>query len=90
MAALGCPKAELVLSDEERQALERLVNRRMSAQAIALRARIVTLLREGGHEPAAGRGLEGEPGHGRQVGARLSRGAWKFEGAVLHLSRAVR
>jgi len=41
MAALGRPKAELVLSDEERHALERLVNRRKSAQAIALRARIV-------------------------------------------------
>ena len=41
MAVLGRPKAELVLSDEERYALERLVNRRKSAQAIALRARIV-------------------------------------------------
>src|SRR5487761_2592410 len=37
----GCPKAELVLSDEERLFLERLARRRTSAQAMALRARIV-------------------------------------------------
>ena len=41
MAGLGRPKAELVLTDEERLTLERLTNRRKSAQAIALRARIV-------------------------------------------------
>jgi transposase len=37
----GRPKAELVLGDEERLTLERLTNRRKSAQAMALRARIV-------------------------------------------------
>jgi transposase len=47
MAALGRPKAELVVSDEERHALERLVNRRKSAQAIALRARIVLACAKG-------------------------------------------
>ena len=41
MARTGRPKSELVLSDEERLTLERLSNRRKSAQAIALRARIV-------------------------------------------------
>ena len=41
MARTGRPKTELVLSDEERVTLERLTNRRKSAQAIALRARIV-------------------------------------------------
>jgi transposase len=41
MAAKGRPKAELVLSEEERSVLERLVRRRKSAQALALRARIV-------------------------------------------------
>ena len=41
MARTGRPKAELVLSDEERLTLERLVNRRKSAQALAMRARIV-------------------------------------------------
>jgi transposase len=37
----GRPKAELSLSDEERQALERLTRRPKSAQAMALRARII-------------------------------------------------
>jgi transposase len=37
----GRPKAELVLSDEERLFLERLARRRKSAQAMALRALIV-------------------------------------------------
>ncbi len=41
MAARGRPKAELVLSTEERLVLERLANRRKSAQAMAMRARIV-------------------------------------------------
>jgi transposase len=41
MAPRGRPKAELVLSDEERDVLERLTRRRKSAQAMALRARIV-------------------------------------------------
>ncbi len=37
----GRPKVDLSLTDEERHALERLVRRRTSAQAMALRARIV-------------------------------------------------
>jgi len=37
----GPPKSELVLTDEERVTLERLVSRRKSAQALAMRARIV-------------------------------------------------
>jgi transposase len=37
----GRPKAELVLTNEERLTLERLANRRKTAQALALRARIV-------------------------------------------------
>jgi transposase len=47
MARTGRPKPPLVLSDEERQTLERLVKRRKSAQAIALRARIVLACAEG-------------------------------------------
>jgi len=38
---LGRPKAELSLTDEERSTLERLTRRRKSAQAMALRARII-------------------------------------------------
>jgi transposase len=41
MERKGRPKAELILSTEERLALERLANRRKSAQAMAMRARIV-------------------------------------------------
>jgi transposase len=41
MARTGRPKPPLVLTDEERLTLERLVRRGKSAQAIALRARIV-------------------------------------------------
>jgi transposase len=41
MARTGRPKSELVLTDDERGTLERLATRRKSAQAIALRARIV-------------------------------------------------
>jgi len=41
MARRGRPTGELVLSDEERVTLERLTTRRKSAQALAMRARIV-------------------------------------------------
>lgn len=45
--ARGRPKAELVLSCEEREELERWIRRPKSAQALALRARIVLLAAEG-------------------------------------------
>jgi transposase/transposase-like protein len=48
MARTGRPKEPLVLSDEERVSLERLTKRRKSAQAIALRARIVLACAEPG------------------------------------------
>jgi transposase len=41
MPPRGRPKTELLLSDEEREVLERLTRRRKSAQALALRARII-------------------------------------------------
>jgi transposase len=41
MTERGRPKPPLVLSEEERQILERLTNRRKTAQALALRARMV-------------------------------------------------
>ena len=49
MAERGRPKQELVLSDEERLSLERLANRPKSAQAMALRARIVLTCAAGGN-----------------------------------------
>jgi transposase-like protein/transposase len=48
MARTGRPRQLLVLSDEERRTLERLTKRRKSAQAMALRARIVLACAEPG------------------------------------------
>jgi transposase len=47
--ARGRPKADLQLSEEEREALERWVRRPTTAQALALRARIILSCAEGGH-----------------------------------------
>ena len=47
MAERGRPKAPLVLTQEERQTLERWARRRTSAQAVALRARIVLACAQG-------------------------------------------
>ncbi|MFN2555681.1 MAG: IS630 family transposase [Nitriliruptorales bacterium] len=47
MGARGRPKAELVLTDEERETLERWARRPNSAQALALRCRIVLACAEG-------------------------------------------
>jgi transposase len=47
MGARGRPKAELVLSGDERQTLERWARRRTSAQALALRCRIVLACADG-------------------------------------------
>jgi transposase len=47
MAERGRPKALLVLTEAERQTLERWARRRTSAQALALRARIVLACAEG-------------------------------------------
>ena len=41
MGERGRPKAELVLTDDERDTLERWARRPKSAQALALRCRIV-------------------------------------------------
>lgn len=47
MAERGRPKAELVLSDDERATLERWVRRQKSAQRLVLRCRIVLLCASG-------------------------------------------
>jgi transposase len=47
MAARGRPKAPLTLTDEERQTLQRWSRRAKTAQALALRARIVLACAEG-------------------------------------------
>jgi transposase len=57
MGVRGRPKAELQLSTEERLTLERLINRRKSAQAMALRARIVLTCAKGLTNQAVATGL---------------------------------
>ena len=47
MAGMGRPKAELVLSDDERAQLERWARRPKSSQALALRCRIVLACADG-------------------------------------------
>ena len=49
MAQRGRPKRELVLSEEERETLERWARRRTTAQALALRCRIVLACAAGGN-----------------------------------------
>ncbi|MGH7735496.1 MAG: IS630 family transposase, partial [Gemmatimonadales bacterium] len=53
----GRPKAELTLTVEERAALERLARRRTSAQAMALRARIILASADGAPNAAVAGGL---------------------------------
>src|SRR5919109_5239223 len=52
MARTGRPTAKLVLSDEERQTLQRWARRPTSAQALALRAKIVLACAEGASNKA--------------------------------------
>src|SRR5664279_620682 len=47
MAGKGRPKAELLLTDDERETLERWARRPTSAQALAQRCRIVLACAEG-------------------------------------------
>jgi transposase len=54
----GRPKAKLTLTTEERLTLERLSNRRKTAQALAMRARIVLACANGGTNREVARGLD--------------------------------
>lgn len=47
MPRTGRPKAELILTDDERSELERIARRAKSAQAVALCARIVLACADG-------------------------------------------
>ena len=55
--ALGRPLAPLSLDPEERQTLERWTRRRKTAQALALRARIILMADEGGRNGEVAEGL---------------------------------
>jgi transposase len=50
MGTRGRPKNVVVLSDEERETLQRWARRHTSAQSLALRCRIVLACAEGGHD----------------------------------------
>jgi transposase len=65
----GRPKARLVISLEQRETLESWAKRRTTAQALALRARIVLSCSEGGHDGEVGKRL----GVGRQMVGRWRR-----------------
>jgi hypothetical protein len=51
MAERGSPKAPLVLTDEERQTLQRWTRRAKPAPALALRAKIVLACADGATNP---------------------------------------
>ena len=59
MAERGRPKAELVLTDDERDTLERWARRPKSAQALALRCRIVLECAERCTPKRGGRAVSG-------------------------------
>src|SRR3954462_6011569 len=73
MARTGRPTAKLVLSDEERQTLQRWERRPKSAQALALRARIVLACAEGATNKDVAAGVSGDP---RMGGQWRGRGRW--------------
>ncbi|WP_188113151.1 helix-turn-helix domain-containing protein [Mycobacterium simiae] len=63
----GRPKAELVLTEEEHQTLTRWGRRRKSAQALALRARIVLGCAHGpSNQEVAAREREAQPAAGKR------------------------
>jgi transposase len=68
MPRTGRPKAELVLTDEEREQLGRWARRRKSSQALALRSRIVL---------GCGEGLSNKEVAGREGCAAVTVGKWR-------------
>ena len=57
MVAIGRPKAAVVLDEEDRDTLERWARRPTTAQALALRCRIVLACAEGGSDVGVAEGL---------------------------------
>ena len=77
MAERGRPKAPLVLTQEERQTLERWARRRTSAQALALRARIVLACAEGATNVAVAEQLGIWPRRWPSGGAGSCASGWR-------------
>jgi len=68
------PKLEpVVLADEERQVLEGWARRRKTAQALALRSRIVLACADGGSVS----GVAAELGVSRTTAGKWRRGSWR-------------
>ena len=63
----------VVLSDDERQTLERWARRPKSAQALALRCRIVLACADGGHAIEVAERLGVDRPHGGQVASPVPR-----------------
>ena len=68
---IGRPTVTIVLSDEERETLERWARRPTSAQALALRCRIVLAAAEGTSNTAIAASARLPSGHRRQVAPAL-------------------
>ena len=68
----GRPKAQLVLSETEREQLEALTLRRKTAQALALRARIVLGCADGRRQQGGGGAPAGDAADGVASGERAS------------------
>ena len=73
MGRRGTPTAEVVLSDDERETLERWARRPKSAQALALRCRIVLACADGGAEHRDRRAAGVQRIDGRQVAGPVRR-----------------
>ena len=69
------PRAEVVLSDEEREVLERWARRPKSAQALALRCRIVLAAADGESSIEIAARLGCSTDDGREVAGAV-RAAW--------------
>lgn len=71
MARRGSPKAELIVTDDEREQLQRWARRRKSSQALALRSRIVLACAEGHDNKTVAANLGCAGATGGQVAARF-------------------
>ena len=82
----GRPKADLVLSAADRDQLQRWSRRARSAQASALRARIVLACAGRDVQQASGGRLAGDGAHGRQMAGAVRRR--RLDGLVENLDRS--
>ena len=87
---VGPATCSLILSDDERAELKSLAMRRKTAQALALRARIVLGCAEGGQNTEVAAKLGMDQRQWANGGIVLSRGAWKGCATSRALARRAR